>query len=155
MAGEAVNLRDDPQVASTVDDLIHELRPLGRPSPVAVPTPPAGVPRTRPRLRGIPPPKRAVVVRACVSLNVLLGVALTQWPYDHHCGWGLSFYLFAVSVLVVAGVWGLLMTWTSRLPISHTIALGTLLWGLTLSAQVALPRVGYAKMPATWTCPVP
>ena len=137
---------------ATVDELIHELRPLGRPL-AAVPTPtPVAVPRPHRRLSRIQPPKRAVVVRACVGLGVVFGIALSRWPYARDCGWGLSFYLFSVGLLVVAGVWGLLMTWKSRLPISHTIAMATMLWGLTLTAQVVLPRAGYAKAQAGWTC---
>jgi len=92
------------------------------------------------------------MIRGCVALGVLLGAVMPAWPYGHACGWGLIFYAMSVGVLVSAGVWGLIITWTSRLSLAHTIALGTLLWGLALSAQIVLPRVGYAASQATWTC---
>lgn len=152
MGSEARSLANDARAADTVDDLISELRPLGRTiAPVATPT---GSARPRSRLRPIRPPMRAWMVWSCVALGVLLGAALPEWPYAHSCGWGLSFYLFSVGVLVVAGVWGQLIAWKSRLAFAHTIALATMIWGLALTANVVLPRVGYAKSAAAWTCQI-
>jgi hypothetical protein len=97
---------------------------------------------------------RGGVAWLCVGLGVLLGIALPYWPYARNCGWGLLFYVFAVGMVVVAGIWGLLISWKSRLGFAHAVALGTMLWGLTLTAQTVLPRVGYTRIPLTWTCPV-
>jgi hypothetical protein len=87
-----------------------------------------------------------------VGLGVLLGTALTQWPYPRTCGWWLLGYSIAVVIVVVTGMRGALLSWKSRLGLAHAIALGTILWGLVLAAQEILPRVGYARTSATWEC---
>lgn len=90
--------------------------------------------------------------RACVGLGVLVAAAVPRWPYARDCGAGLILYLFAVGMVVIAGTWGALLTWDRRLGYAHIVALGTLLWGLTLTSQELLMRVGYAKAQATWFC---
>jgi len=85
-------------------------------------------------------------------LGVLLGVALTQWPYAHACEKPLILYMVAVTTVLVAGLWGARASWRSRMGFAHIIALGTILWGISLSAQEVLPRVGYAKTRMTWRC---
>jgi hypothetical protein len=54
-------------------------------------------------------------------------------------------YLAAVAVLVVAGIWTAMATFTHRMPLRHLIALGVVVWGLALGAGQVLPRIGYAK----------
>jgi hypothetical protein len=64
-------------------------------------------------------------------------------------------YLVAVATLIVAGLWGALSSWKRRLGLAHIVAMGAILWGLALAAHEVLPRVGYAKTPATWSCAEP
>ena len=85
---------------------------------------------------------------------MLVGGALTQWPYPRTCGWGLLGYVIAVAIVIVTGVRGALLSWRGRLGPAHVIALVTILWGLVLAAHEVLPRVGYARTPATWRCSV-
>src|SRR5256885_10410156 len=107
----------------------------------------------RPFSHGGPrPPLRPAGVWARVMLGVLLGVALTQWPYAHACEKPLILYMVAVTTVLVAGLWGARASWRSRMGFAHIIALGTILWGISLSAQEVLPRVGYAKTRMTWRC---
>jgi hypothetical protein len=61
--------------------------------------------------------------------------------------------MFAVAMVVIAGVWGARLTWATRLGIAHTVALAIVLWGITLAAEETLPRIGYAKAEAVWWCP--
>ena len=60
--------------------------------------------------------------------------------------------MIAVGTVVVAGMWGARVSWQSRLGFAHVIALGTILWGLALTGQEVLPRVGYARARAMWRC---
>jgi len=91
-------------------------------------------------------------VRGCVVLIALLAGVVPQWPYGNSCGWGLYFYSACVAVVLFGGAWSLLLTWNSRLGFTHIIALGTLIWGAALAADIVAPRVGYAARSATWTC---
>jgi hypothetical protein len=105
---------------------------------------------SRPGFALAPPGRAAVWTR--VGLGVLIGAALIQWPYGRGCGQWLGFYLVAVATVVVTGTWGAVFAWKGRLGPAHVIALATVLWGLVLTAQEVLPRVGYAKATATWRC---
>ena len=78
--------------------------------------------------------------------NALLAVCK---PYS----WGLLFYMFAVAMLIVTGVWSARLTWITRLAVAHTLALTIVFWGLTLATVETLPRIGYAKAEATWFHP--
>src|SRR3989442_15194056 len=60
--------------------------------------------------------------------------------------------MLAVGTVVVAGLWGARVSWQSRLGFAHIVALGTILWGLALTGQEVLPRVGYARARAVWRC---
>ncbi|MFL5612722.1 MAG: hypothetical protein ACJ796_03590 [Gemmatimonadaceae bacterium] len=83
-------------------------------------------------------------------------MSIACWPYDVSCGVMLSGYLGAVLVLIVAGIWTALATFTHRMPQRHLIALGVVAWGLVLGAAQVLPRIGYAvpspARAATWHC---
>lgn len=92
------------------------------------------------------------VVWTSLGLGVALGVAMPFWPYPKACAWWLLFYLFAVAMVVVAGVWAARLTWVTRLGIAHMVALGVVFWGITLAADETLPRIGYAKTEAVWFC---
>lgn len=89
---------------------------------------------------------------ARLVLAVTLGAAMTQWPYTHGCGFQLYLYLGAVLVLVVASLWSLVSSWRNRSGIAHFLSIALLFWGVTLAAREILPRVGYARVVASWQC---
>jgi len=90
---------------------------------------------------------------ARVLVGAVLAGAMTQWPYAHGCGGPLLLYTFAAAAVVVAGVWGGLATWRSRLAAAHVLSLVVTGWGLALLASVILPRIGYAAEVLPWLCP--
>jgi hypothetical protein len=90
---------------------------------------------------------------ARVALGLLLGVGMPLWPYEHACGVKLFLYFGGVLVVVVAGVWSSLSSWKRRMGVAHVLSQLLVIWGLVLTAQVVLPRVGYAHSSATWFCP--
>jgi hypothetical protein len=81
-----------------------------------------------------------------------LAFALPFWPYARSCGLALFTYLGAVGALMAAGVWAAANAWTHRRPVAHVLALGALAWGAALAAREVLPRIGYARVPAAWSC---
>lgn len=88
-----------------------------------------------------------------VLLGLTLAAGMTQWPYANECGLGLFIYLGAAATVVVAGVWSAISSWYRRLGWAHTLSLLVVLWGGYLAAHEVLPRIGYAKHLAYWTCP--
>lgn len=125
------------------------------PQPAARPAAAGAAPAARPQSA---PPARASRRAALriwlrVGLAAVLGVGMTQWPYAHACGLPLMLYLGAVGVVVVAGLWGSVSAWRGRLGAAHSVGLLVALWGGVLAAAVVLPRVGYARVAATWWCP--
>ena len=150
MAKSGKGPADDNQEAAVVDSLIRKLRPFDRSFVSERPSTPGARPLSR--LRPVGAPMRPGGVWACVSLGVLLGIALPQWPYTRVCGWWLLVYLIAVGTVVVAGVWGARVSWRSRVGLAHIVAVSTIIWGLALSAHEVLPRVGYAKTRLAWRC---
>jgi hypothetical protein len=90
-------------------------------------------------------------LRAGLAGALAIGMAL--WPYPHDCGMRLIYYSGGVAMLVVAGIWGGVASWRRRSATGHLVSVGALIFGLTLVAAIVLPRIGYAKVPATWTCP--
>ena len=95
-------------------------------------------------------------VFARLVLAVILGLAMLFWPYSVRCGPGLFAYLFASSMVGVAGVWSAVWTWRHRASQAHVLSLLLVVWGLVLAGLEVLPRVGYAfptvAHPATWMC---
>jgi hypothetical protein len=91
-------------------------------------------------------------VWARVVLGLVVGVLMTQWPYNHGCGVALYLYMAAIVAVTVAGVWGGVSSWKFRLGLAHVLSLLVVVWGLALGAAQILPRVGYAARPATWQC---
>jgi hypothetical protein len=86
-------------------------------------------------------------------LGLLLGAAITQWPYQRGCGVLLFGYLLAVAGVIVAGVWSALSSWRTRSGLAHALSLVLCGWGCVLGAREVLPRVGYARSSSTWLCP--
>jgi hypothetical protein len=89
---------------------------------------------------------------ARVILGLALAVGITQWPYPSACGLNLAVYLGAILTVIVAGFWSGVTSWKRRLGWAHTLSLLVLLWGMVLVAREVLPRAGYARTVAHWTC---
>jgi uncharacterized membrane protein YhhN len=79
-------------------------------------------------------------------LVFMLFGALTIWPYENTCGWGLFGYVGAEAVIVAGGLWVAFTTWRARLPRLHALSLLIVLVGLILIAAEVLPRTGYATV---------
>jgi len=90
-----------------------------------------------------------------VGLGVVLGVAITQWPYLHECGFSLFGFMAALLVIVAAGVWASVWAWRMRVAAAHLLALAVAGWGLALVVGQILPRSGYAGLDSAWRCPAP
>lgn len=84
--------------------------------------------------------------------GILVAAAMTQWPYAHGCGVPLLLYTGASAAVVVAGVWGAMAGWRSRIAAAHVVSLVAAGWGFGLLASVVLPRIGYAAEQLTWWC---
>ena len=87
-----------------------------------------------------------------VGLGVVLGAAMTQWPYPNACGLGLFVYMGALGVVMFTGGWAAVSTWRKRIGLAHIAATGVMFWGLALLVRVLLPRLGYASEHLTWFC---
>ncbi len=157
--------RDWDKELAEIDKLIASGDKPGAPAPAPVPARhPAGgaadgpataaavAPSTGPR-----PTRRRdlATVWFKVTLGVLGAGALTIWPYGKTCGMLLDVYLVGVLAVIAAGAWGMRGAWVHRRGIAHVVALVVFLAGLWLAAAEVLPRVGYARTAATWTCPSP
>ena len=105
--------------------------------------------------RGIGVPDQITAVRLWVGLAVALAVAMPFWPYPKTNAWWVVFYMFAVVMVVVAGIWSARLTWATRLGIAHIVALAIVLWGITLAAEETLPLMGYANIDAASICEAP
>jgi hypothetical protein len=81
-----------------------------------------------------------------------LASALPFWPYSRGCGSGLMLYGAALAVLAGSGVWAAASAWRHRRPAAHVLALAAIVWGGALAAREVLPRIGYARVSASWTC---
>lgn len=102
--------------------------------------------------RTVPMSRRPFGIRTFVGLSFVLGVAMPYWPYGHACGWGLVFYSLAIMTVLAAGVWTSVLTWYSRLGVSHVVAVLVFAWGVTLSAAEVIPRTGFVQTAAAWWC---
>ena len=128
----------------------REARPLG-----TAPTPATAPRRSAPRVAR---PTEAATRRdhialwARVLLGIVLGGMMTQWPYPHGCGLPLAEYFGAIAMVMVAGAWIAVASWSLRSAPSHILALLLLLWGIALAAGQVLPRIGYAAARLSWHC---
>jgi len=145
--------REPASEAAVVNSLIKKLRPHDSSSTSYVSERPSSIgARPLSSMRPIKAPMSSLAVWACVALGVLLGAAMPYWPYEKACGLWLGLYMATVAIVVVAGIWGARVSWRSRLGFAHVIAIATIMWGLALTAQEVLPRVGYAKLRQAWRC---
>jgi hypothetical protein len=142
--------RDWDKEMAAIDKVIAK-QPVGRaPGPAPAGATGAGVP---PAVRDRPVGRLALFTTWLrVLLGVLLAGAITQWPYPSACGLNLAVYLGAIGVVVVAGAWSSVTSWTRRQGWAHLFSLLVLLWGLVLGAREILPRTGYAVQHAVWIC---
>ena len=148
-------------MAREVDRLLAGLANLGtQPDRDARPLSPASTPATAPR-RSAPRVARSteattrrdhIALWARLLLGVVLGGMMTQWPYPHGCGLPLAEYLGAIAMVMVAGGWVAVASWSLRSAPSHSLALLLLLWGIALAVGQVLPRIGYAAARLSWHC---
>jgi hypothetical protein len=148
-------------MAREVDRLLAGLATLGsqpdrehRP-PGTAPTPASASRRRAPRAaRPAKSPTRRdhIALWSRVVLGIALGGMMTQWPYAHGCGLPLAEYLGAITMVMVAGAWIAVASWSLRSAPSHILALLLLLWGIALAAGEVLPRIGYAAARLNWHC---
>ena len=148
-------------MAREVDRLLAGLSHLGA-KPDDEPRPRSSGPRSAPApARRAPRPARRsgdltrqglLALWARLLLGAALGVMIVQWPYIHACGLPLAQYLGAVAMVIVAGGWIAVASWSHRQPAPHVLALLLLLWGIALVAYEILPRVGYAAQRWHWQC---
>jgi len=99
-----------------------------------------------------PSTREKVGVWSVVGSGIVLGVALTQWPYAAACGFPLFGYLATVLVVLVIAGWAFIVSWRHRMEVAHITALVMGFWGVLLGAEQILPRIGYAADEATWMC---
>jgi hypothetical protein len=162
--------KDKPPQRPKVDPLAAEIDALLKKLPHAdpglrgdEPPPSRSVTASPPPARVAPPPgkprppdrRTALGVWGRVLLGVVFAAALTQWPYRADCGWPLYVYSTVVLLLLVVGAWGALASWRQHIGAAHLLSLVVVFWGLVLSAEIVLPRVGYAVDAATWRCQPP
>jgi hypothetical protein len=145
--------RDWDKELAQIDKLIATGSGGGKPPAPA----PAGAPAAKGRAEAAPAagprPRAALFTWLRLLLGLLLGAAITQWPYQRGCGVLLFGYLIAVAGVIVAGVWSALSSWRSRSGLAHALSLALCCWGGVLAAREVLPRVGYARRSSTWMCP--
>lgn len=148
-------------MAREVDRLLAGLANHGtQPDRDAPPERRAPTPDRAPRrsVRRVARPKEAATRRdhialwARVLLGIVLGGMMTQWPYPNACGLPLAEYLGAITMVMVAGAWIAVASWSLRSAPSHILALLLLLWGIALAAGQVLPRIGYAAVRLSWHC---
>ena len=90
-----------------------------------------------------------------VLLGAALAVGITQWPYPTACGVNLIVYGTVILLVILAGAWSAVSSWSRQLGVAHVISLVVLFWGLVLAAREVLPRVGYASESRIWSCSSP
>ena len=104
------------------------------------------------RAMDAPTRRELIGLWARVLLGVVLGLVMTQWPYPHRCDLPLAGYLAAVSMVMVTGAWIAFSSWRMRSGVPHVLSLMLLFWGIVLTAEQLLPRIGYAAEQASWRC---
>ena len=128
----------------------RDARPLST-APTPAPAPRQSVPRVA-RPTEATARRDHIALWARVLLGIVLGGMMTQWPYPHGCGLPLAEYLGAIAMVMVAGAWIAVASWSLRSAPSHILALLLLLWGIALAAGQVLPRIGYAAARLSWHC---
>jgi len=145
--------RDWDKELAQIDKLIATGAGGGQPAKASAAGAPAPAAGGRAVAAAGPRPRAALFTWLRLLLGLLLGAAITQWPYQRGCGVLLFGYLIAVAGVIVAGVWSTLSSWRTRSGLAHTLSLALCCWGAVLGAREILPRVGYARATAHWLCP--
>ena len=148
--------RDWDKEMAEIDKLIAK-QPTAGPSGQgsAVRGGPAALPA--PQRAAAPPVARGGREALVTWVKVLLGVGVAaavavSWPYAHVCGVPLYGYLAAASGVVLVGLWGVVASWKSRMPLAHTLAFLATLAGAVLVGKVLVDRSSYPRQPASWSC---
>jgi hypothetical protein len=152
--------RDWDKEMAEIDKLIAK-QPAAPPAG-AVPLQRAGTPpslpapgRPGPDVPARPPRRRErAATWVWVMLAAALAVVLVLWPRANDCGLGLLYYLAGIAALLITGLFGARASWRRHQGLAHTLALLAIGGSLVLAAQEILPRTGYARDAARWTCPV-
>jgi len=149
--------RDWDKELAAIDKVMAAGPPVPPASPVA--TTPAGRPPAGGDTRRAAAPGAGRYARfftwVRLVLGLALGAAMTQWPYTHGCGVALFAYLGGVLAVLVAALWSSASSWKTRSAVAHFLSLALFVWGGFLAAREVLPRIGYAKQAAEWTCRAP
>ena len=100
---------------------------------------------------------RAIVLGKLLAAGaVAAAVSPLVWPFDFRCGADLGLYLGAIAAATLTAVWAARSSWRHRAGFAHTASLLLVLWGLSLAAWLALPRVGLglpdAQRITVWQC---
>lgn len=153
MAGET---RDWDKEMAAIDQVIAKggyVAPAGTPAPAA-PTTGGGagsaVAAAPARPQGALHHFFAVWGRTLLGVGLAIG--LWNWPWARYCGAWLYFYLSAVLILGLGGLWIMRVSWVRRVGLSHVIGLLLVGYAVWLGTSEILPRTGYAKAAATWSC---
>lgn len=151
--------RDWDKEMAEIDRLMAADKPAALPSgggaPANAPARRESAAPSAPSGGGAAPARRRDLVGVWlkVLLGALGGAALFYWPYGKSCGTFLYAYLLGVAAVTAAGLWAMRGAWTHRRGLAHVAGLLVFLLGLGLAAAEILPRVGYAAVAHTWTCP--
>lgn len=146
----ATQQSDDSRMSREVDDLLGQLKT----KPFSGP----GGASSSPRMVATPSPVvGSGIVRehypwVKVLLVASLGIGLVFWPYAHRCGFGLTSYFAALGVLLVTAAWALQAAWRQHTAWAYGLGLAIVVWGAGLTLTQVLPRVGYARHAAFWSC---
>lgn len=150
--------RDWDKELAEIDKIIAKTPALPAPTPSAAPPGPGRAPAPSRRPAEGPgfseTPRHRLVLTTWlrVILGLVVAAAMTQWPYAHGCGLQLVWYLGAAAGVILAGMWGTVISWKRRMPGAHVVSLLVTLWGAYLAGKVVLDRTGYAKVQRTWSC---
>src|SRR3954471_7889411 len=68
-------------------------------------------------------PRAGVFTWMRLSLALVLGVGMTQWPYAHGCGLPLVAYMGGATAVMVASVWSMVSSWRSRSAVAHVLGI--------------------------------
>ena len=149
--------RDWDKEMAEIDKLIAKQPVQGarEPGSLGARAAPAALPA--PQRAAAPPVARGGREALITWVKVLLGVGVAAavgvaWPYAHVCGVPLYGYLAAASGVVLVGLWGVVASWKSRIPLAHTLALLATLAGAGLVGKVVVDRSSYPRQPASWSC---
>jgi hypothetical protein len=121
--------------------LLMPSRPAPAPWTALASRPAISLPRLPDLTRFFRMPGQVSMARLWVGLGALDAAAMTFWPYPKTYFWGVVVYLLSLGLVAVTGVWGARLTWDTRLGAAHTIALGTVVWAVTLATALTLPLV--------------